>query len=167
MVSILPSGKDVQFSRVWLSATPWTTAHQASLSITNSQSLPKLMSIELVMPSNHLILCHPLLLLPSNVSQHQGLRMYWLQNLKLLNREVLEDELLSEMDWIELCSVDSNSQWSRSVLEERSWPPWWVIGSLSEIKEVAVTFLVFSVKCETRRWLSSSRGSYSKRNLGL
>ena len=45
--------------------TPWTTAHQASLSITNPQSLPKLMSIELVMPSNHLILCCPLLLLPS------------------------------------------------------------------------------------------------------
>ena len=47
------------------SATPCTAAHQASLSITNSQSLLKLMSIESVMPSNHLILCHPLLLLPS------------------------------------------------------------------------------------------------------
>ena len=45
--------------------TPWTTACQASLSITNSQSLLKLMSIKSVMPSNHLILCHPLLLLPS------------------------------------------------------------------------------------------------------
>ena len=47
------------------SATPWTAEHQASLSITNSWSLLKLMSIELAMPSNHLILCHPLLLLPS------------------------------------------------------------------------------------------------------
>ena len=52
-------------SRVWLFATPWTAACQASLSITNSRSLPKLMSIELVMPSNHLILCHPFLLPPS------------------------------------------------------------------------------------------------------
>ena len=52
-------------SRVQLSATPWTTARQASLSITYSQSLLKLMSIESVMPSNHLILCRPLLLLPS------------------------------------------------------------------------------------------------------
>ena len=52
-------------SRVQLHATPWTAAHQASLSITNSRSLLKLMSIELVMPSNHLILCRPLLLLPS------------------------------------------------------------------------------------------------------
>ena len=52
-------------SCVPLFATPWTAAHQASLSFTVSQSLLKLMSSELVMPSNHLILCHPLLLLPS------------------------------------------------------------------------------------------------------
>ena len=56
-----------------ISVTPWTAARQASLSITNYWSLLKLMSIELVMPSNHLILCRPLLLLPSNLSQHQGL----------------------------------------------------------------------------------------------
>ena len=57
----------VQFSRSVISdsATPWTAARQASLSITNSLSLLKLMSIELVMPPIHLILCHPLLLLPS------------------------------------------------------------------------------------------------------
>ena len=52
-------------SRVRLFATPWTEARQASLSFTISQSLLKLMSMELVMPSNRLILCHPLLLLPS------------------------------------------------------------------------------------------------------
>ena len=52
-------------SCIQLFVIPWTTAHQASLSITNSQSPPKPMSIESVMPSNHLILCHPLLLLPS------------------------------------------------------------------------------------------------------
>ena len=52
-------------SLVQLFVTPWTAAHQASLSITNSQSLLKLMLIELVMPSNHLIFCCPLLLLPS------------------------------------------------------------------------------------------------------
>ena len=52
-------------SHVQLFVTPWTAAHQASLSITNSQSLLKLMSIKSVMPSNHLIFCHPLLLLPS------------------------------------------------------------------------------------------------------
>ena len=52
------------FSCVWLFATPWIAAHQASLSITNSQSLLNLMSIESVMPSNHLSLCRPVLLLP-------------------------------------------------------------------------------------------------------
>ena len=52
-------------SHVRLFATPWTAASQASLSITNSQSLPKLMSIELVMPSSHLILCRPFFLLTS------------------------------------------------------------------------------------------------------
>ena len=52
-------------SHVQLFATPWTAAHQASLTITNSQSLLKLMSTESVMLSNHLILCHPLLLPPS------------------------------------------------------------------------------------------------------
>ena len=63
---ILLSFSSVQsLSHVWLFATPWTTPCQATLSITNSQSLPKPMSIESVMPSNHLILCRPLLLLPS------------------------------------------------------------------------------------------------------
>ena len=52
-------------SRVYLFVTPWTVPHQASLSITNSQSFLKFMSMESVMPFNHLILCHPLLLLPS------------------------------------------------------------------------------------------------------
>ena len=52
-------------SRVWFFATPWTSARQASLFITNSRSSLKLMSIESVMPSSHLILCHPRLLLPS------------------------------------------------------------------------------------------------------
>ena len=55
----------LSLSRVWLFGTPWTAAHQASLSITNSRSLLKLMSIESVLPSNHPILCHPLL--PSSV----------------------------------------------------------------------------------------------------
>ena len=63
----IPDSNSVQFSLscVRLFATPWTAAQQASLSITNSQSLLKLMSLDSVMPSNHLILCHPLLLPPS------------------------------------------------------------------------------------------------------
>ena len=65
-------------SRVWLFATPWTAAFQASLSITNFWSLPKFMSIESVMPSNHIILLSPSL--PAfNLSQHQGL-FKWLSS---------------------------------------------------------------------------------------
>ena len=70
-------------SRVHPFATPWTAAHQPSLSITNSQSLPKLMSIESMMPSNHLILCRPLLLLPPVppsirvFSDESALRIRW------------------------------------------------------------------------------------------
>ena len=56
---------DQLLSRVWLFATPWIAARQASLSITNSRSSLRLTSIESVMPSSHLILCHPLLLLPT------------------------------------------------------------------------------------------------------
>ena len=63
-VSVLPHSVQ-SVSRDWLFLTPWTAARQASLSIGNSRSLLKLMSIESVMLSNHLILCHPLLLLPS------------------------------------------------------------------------------------------------------
>ena len=69
LLNWLCTGSSVQFSswlsRVRLFATPWTAAHQTSLSITNSRSLLKFMSIESVMPSNHLILCRPLLFLPS------------------------------------------------------------------------------------------------------
>ena len=70
-------------SHVWLFVTPWTSARQASLSITNSRSPPKAMSIESVMPSNHLILYHPLLLLPSIFpsirvfSNESALRIRW------------------------------------------------------------------------------------------
>ena len=63
LLSIISSVQSL--SHVQLFATPWTAAHPTSLSITNSQSLLKLMSIELVMPSNHIIFCCPLLLLPS------------------------------------------------------------------------------------------------------
>ena len=70
-------------SSIWLFATPWTAARQASLSITNSQSPSKPMSIESVMPSSHLVLCHPLLLLPPIppsirvFSNESTLRMRW------------------------------------------------------------------------------------------
>ena len=83
ITSFTPFSSVQWLSRVLLSVTPWTAAHQASLSITNSQSLPKLMSIESVMPSSHLILCRPLLFPPSIFpsirvfSNESALRIRW------------------------------------------------------------------------------------------
>ena len=102
-------------SRVWLFATPWTAARQASLSITNFQSLLKLMSIELVMPSNHLILCHPLLLPPSIFpsirvfSNESTLHMRWPKDWSFSFSISPSNEypgLISfRMDWLDLLAV--------------------------------------------------------------
>ena len=75
MLSIFSSVQSL--SRVRFFVTPWTTARQASLSITNSQSPPKPMSLVSVMPSNHLILCHALLLLPSSGSFQMSQLSAW------------------------------------------------------------------------------------------
>ena len=91
-------------SRVWLFATPWITARQASLSITSAQSSLRLTSIESVMPSSHLILCHPLLLLPPMppsirvFSNESTLRMRWRilsTEIKFSNHQQLALKLLS------------------------------------------------------------------------
>ena len=95
--------------------TPWTAAHQASLSITNSWSLPKLMCIELVMPSNHLILCRPLLLLPSifpNIrffSNESALRIrwpkYWSLSYNISPSNIHPGLISFRMDWLYLLAV--------------------------------------------------------------
>ena len=103
------------FSRVWLSETPWTPACQASLSITNSQSPPKPMSIESVMPSNHLILCRPLLLLPSIFpsirvfSNESVLRIrwpkYWSFSFNISPSKEHPGLISFRMDWLDLLAV--------------------------------------------------------------
>ena len=102
-------------SRIRLFATPWTAARQASLSITNSQSLLKLMSIESVMPSNHLLLCHPLLLLPlifpsiRVFSNESVLRIRWPKDWSFSFNTSPSNEysgLISfRMDWLDLLAV--------------------------------------------------------------
>ena len=95
--------------------TPWTAAHQASLSITNFRSLLKFMSIESVMPSNHLILCHPLLL-PSSIfpgirifSNESGLRIrwpkYWSFSFSISPSNVYSRLISFRMDWLDLLAV--------------------------------------------------------------
>ena len=100
---------------VQLFATPWTAAHQASLSISNSQSLLKLMSIESVIPSNHLILCHPLLLLPSifpsiRVFSNKSVFAKGGQNIGSFSFSISPSKEYSgpisfRMDWLDLLAV--------------------------------------------------------------
>ena len=102
-------------SRVRLFATPWIAAHQASLSITNSWSLPKLISIESVMPSNHLILCCPLLLLPSifpsirvfpnESALHIRWPKHWSFNFNISPSNVHPGLISFRMDWFNLLAV--------------------------------------------------------------
>ena len=119
------------FSSVKLSpsvfVTPWTAAHQASLSITNSRSPPKPMSIESVMTSNHLILCRPLLLLPSIFpsirvySNESALRIRWPKNWNFSFRISPTNEHLGlicfRMDWLDLLAVQGTL---KSLLQHHS-----------------------------------------------
>ena len=112
---------------VRLFATPWTAVHQASLSITNSWSLLKLKSIESVMPSSHLILCRPLLLLPSVFprigvfSNESNLRIRWLKYWSFSFSICLSSEysgLISfRMDWLDLFAVHGTL---KSLLQHHS-----------------------------------------------
>ena len=122
-------------SQVWLFATPRTAAHQASLSITNSQSLFKLMSIDSVMPSNHLILCHPLLLpsiFPSIrvVSNESVLHIrwpkYWSSSFSISPYN--ESGLISfRMDWLDLAVQGTlkhllqHHNWKVSILQHSAF----------------------------------------------
>ena len=126
--SVSSSGQSVQpLSRVRLFATPRTAARQASLSITNSQSLPKLMSIESLMPSNHLILCHPLLLLPPILpsirvfSSQSTLPMRWPKYWSFSFNISLSNEysgLISfRIDWFDLLIVQGTL---KSLLQHHS-----------------------------------------------
>ena len=116
-------------SHVRLLVNPWTAAHQASLSITNSRSLPKLMSIESVTPSNHLILCpHPLLLPPSIFpsikvfSKESVLRIrrpkYWSFSFSISPSSEYSGLILFRMDWFNLLAVQGTL---KSLLQHHSW----------------------------------------------
>ena len=114
-------------SCVQLFATPWTAACQASLTITNSRNLPKLMSIELVMPSNHLILCCPLLLLPSifpNIrvfSNESALPIrwpkYWSFSFNISPSNEHPGLISFRMDWLDLLAVQGTF---KSLLQHHS-----------------------------------------------
>ena len=114
-------------SRVQLFATPWTAARQASLSITSSRSLLKLMPIESVMPTSHLILCHPLLLLPPTppsiriFSNESALRMrwpkYWSFSFSISPSNEHPRLISFGMDWLDLLAVQGTL---KSLLQHHS-----------------------------------------------
>ena len=118
------------FSRVRLSATPWTTARQASLSITNSRSPPKPMSIESVMPSNHLILCCPLFLLPliflsiRAFSNESVLCIrwpkYWSFSFNITHYNKHPGLICFRMDWLDLLAVQGTLQESSPISQFKS-----------------------------------------------
>ena len=107
--------------------TPWTAAHQASLSNTNSWSLPKLMSIESVMPSNHLIFCHPLLLPPSifpsirvfpnESALHIRWPKYWSFSFNISPSNEHSGLISFRMDWLDLLAVQGTL---KSLLQHHS-----------------------------------------------
>ena len=111
-------------SSLW---TPWTVARQASLSITNSQSLLKLMSIESVLPSNHLILCHPFLLLPSifpsiRVFSNESVLCirwpkYWGFSFSISPSNEYSELISFRMDWFDLFAVQGTL---KSLLQHHS-----------------------------------------------
>ena len=114
-------------NHVQLFATPWTAAHQASLSITSSRSLLKLMSIKSVMPSNHLILCHPLLLLPSvfpsiRVFSDDSVLCirwpkYWSFSFSLSPSNEYSGLISFRMDWFDLLAIQGTL---KSLLQHHS-----------------------------------------------
>ena len=114
-------------SHVRLFATPWTTGRQASLSITNSWSPPKLMSIESVMPSNHLILCHPLLLLPSifpsimifsnESTLHMRWPKYWSFSFDISPSNEHPGLISFSIDWLDLLAFQGTL---KSLLQQHS-----------------------------------------------
>ena len=115
-------------SHVWLFVTPWIAAHQASLSTTNSQSSPKLMCIESVMPSSHLILCRPLLLMPPIppsirvFSNESTLSMrwpkYWSFSLSISPSNEHPGLISFRVDWLDLLAVQGTL---KSLLQHHSW----------------------------------------------
>ena len=114
-------------SRVWLFATPWTAAHQASLSITSSRTPPKPMSIESVMPFNHLILCHPFLFLPSvfpsiRVFSNESVLpirwpKYWSFSFSISPSNEHPGLISFRMDWLDLLAVQGTP---KSLLQHHS-----------------------------------------------
>ena len=142
-------------SRVWLFATPWTAAHQASLSIINSWSLLKLMSIKSVMPSNHLILCRPLLLPPSVFSSLRVFSSesvvcirwpkYWSFSFSISPSSEYSGLISFRMYWLDLLAVQGTL---KSLLQHHS--------SKASILQCSACFIVQTLTSVHDHWKNHS-----------
>ena len=156
-------------SRVWLFATPWITARQASRSITNSQSSLKLMSIELVMPSSHLILYLPLLLLPPIppsirvFSSESTLHMrwwpkYWSFSFNIIASKEHPGLISFRMDWLDLLAVQGTSiiwQWSCKESDTTEGLNWTELNLAIEILSIGTQLICcvsLQVLCYSLHW---------------
>ena len=157
----------VQFTHsVWLFATPWSAARQASLSTTNTRSPPKPMSIVSVMPSNHLILRHPLLLFPSIFqsirvfSNESALRMrwpkYWSFSFGIIPSKEHPGQISFRMDWLDLLAVQGTL---KSLLQHHS--------SIAALFTVAKTWkqTKYPLTDEWIKKLQTHTHTYTRRNI--
>jgi len=146
-------------SHVQLFATPWTTACQASLSITNSQSLLKFISIESVMPSNHLIFCHPLLLLPSIFpsirvfSNESALHIRWPKycsfSFSISPTNEYSGLISFRMDWLDLLAVQGTL---KSLLQHHSSKASILLCSVFFILQLSHPYMTTGKTMALMRW---------------
>ena len=146
-------------SHVRLFTTPWNAACQASLSITNSKSLLKLRSIELVMPSNHLILCHPLLLLSSifpsiRVFSNESILpirwpKYWSFSFSISPSNEYSGSISFKMDWLDLLTVQ---RMLKSLLQHHSSKASILLCSAFFIVQLSYPYMTTGKNIALTRW---------------
>ena len=155
-------------SHVRLFVTPWIAAHQASLSITNSQSLLKLMSVELVIPSNHLILCRPLLLLPSifpsiKVFSNESVLCirwpkYWSFSFNISPSSEYSGLISFRMGWLDLLTVQGTL---KSLLQHHSSKASNLQGSASFILQLSHPYMT------TGKTIALTRQTFNNKVMSL
>ena len=163
-------GSVQSLSCVRLFATPWTAARQASLSVTNSRSLLKLMSIDSVMPSNHLILCHPLLLLPSIFPSirvfssesviHIRWPKYW--NFSISPSNEYSRLISFRFDWFDLLAVQGTL---KSLFQHHSSKPSIIWRSTFFIVHLSHPYMTTGKTIALTRWTFVDKDSWE--SLGL
>ena len=155
-------------SCVWIFVTPWTAARQSSLSITNSRTLLKLMSIELVMPSNHLILCHPLLLWPWNFPSIRVFSnelvlyirrpRYWSFTFSISPSNEYSGLVSFRMDWLDPLAVQGTFN---SLLQHHSSRPSILLHSAFFIVQISHPYMT------TGKTIALTRGTFVSKVISL